>query len=281
APPPPPSVHNPGIHVRPLRLAAAAACLSAVAVLTACDPDGADGGSGAKTSAAAPPAASGTPSSGGAASGPAPAPTATGGGTAGGKGSAVPPAAWIAPQQVPLNAALHWTAPAPSAKSLGAKGQFLIEQLCHGKRSADWTDTVPGLDTASLGGADGDWKADQSIVSFGDAAKSSAAAQSAFGLLGAVKDEVRNCAATAPGAKAEITGDDSEYLVATVTVPQPDGGAVQVHEYLTTSGGALVELTLHTRVAKGGHPRTAWSAPADSAVLSALAKPVCTAYQDC
>ncbi|KDN87131.1 hypothetical protein [Kitasatospora cheerisanensis] len=264
--------------MRPLRLAAAAvACLSAVAVLTACDPEGADGGSAAKTSAA-PPAASGAPSSGGGASAPAPAPSATGGG---GKGSAVPAAAWIAPQQVPLNAALHWTAPASSAKSLGAKGRFLIEQLCHGTRSADWTDTVPGVDTASLGGADGDWKADQSIVSFGDASKSSAAAQSAFGLLGAVKDEVRACAATASGAKAEITGDDSEFLVATVTLPQPDGGTVQVHEYLTTSGGALVELTLHARLAKGGHPKTAWSAPADGAVLSALAKPVCTAYKDC
>ncbi|MFD8481769.1 hypothetical protein [Kitasatospora sp. NPDC059673] len=267
--------------MRPLRLAATAvACLTAIAALTACDPEGSGGGDAGKT-AAAPPAASGTPSAGSTASGspksdPGAAPSA-----GGGKSSTVPAAAWIAPQQVPLNAALHWTAPATSAKSLGAKGQFQIEQLCHGKRSDDWTDTVPGVDTASLGGASGDWKADQSIVSFGDASKSSVAAQSAFGLLGAVKDEVKNCATTVPGAKAEITGDDSEYLVATVTVPQSDGGTVQVHEYLTTSGGALVELTLHAQTAKGAHPKTAWSAPADTAVLSALAKPVCTAFKDC
>ncbi|KIQ66820.1 hypothetical protein TR51_05030 [Kitasatospora griseola] len=265
--------------MRPLRLAAtAAACLSAVLVLTACDPDGTGGSDTARTSAAAP-AGSATPSTAGRESGsPKPGQSAP---TGGGKASTVPAAAWIGAQQVPLNAALHWTEPASSAKSLGAEGRFRIEQLCHGKRSDDWADTVPGVDTASLGGAEGDWKADQSIASFGDAAKSSAAAQSAFGLLGALKDEVRNCATTVPGAKAEITGDDSEFLVATVTLPQSGGGTVQVHEYLTTSGGAVVELTLQAEVAKGGHPKTAWSAPADSAVLSALAKPVCTAYKDC
>jgi len=260
--------------VRPLRLAAAtAACLTALAALTACNPDGTDGGD------AASPAASSAPSS--AASGSPKSDPTTAAPAGGGKASTVPAAAWIAPQQVPLNAALHWTAPASSAKSLGAKGQFKIEQLCHGKRSDDWADVVTDLDTASLGGAAGDWQADQSIVSFGDAAKSSAVAQTAFGVLGAVKDEVKGCATTVPGAKVEIAGDDSEYLVATVTVPQSDGGTVQVHEYLTTSGGALVELTLHAQVAKGGHPKTAWSAPADSAVLSALAKPVCTAFKDC
>ncbi|MGW4383402.1 hypothetical protein [Kitasatospora sp. NPDC004531] len=265
--------------MRPLRLAAtAAACLTAIAVLTACEPDGSDGGDAGKT-AAAPPAATGAPAAGAASGSPKADPSGAPAG--GGKTSAVPAAAWVAPQQVPLNAALHWTAPAASAKSLGAKGQFLIEQLCHGKRADDWADTVPGVDTASLGGAEGDWKADQSIASFGDASKSSAAAQSAFGLLGALKDEVKNCSATVPGAKAEITADDSEYLAATVTLPQPDGGTVQVHEYLTTSGGALVELTLHAKTAKGAHPKTAWSAPADAALLKALATPVCTAYKDC
>ncbi|MFJ5925129.1 hypothetical protein ACIQF6_21245 [Kitasatospora sp. NPDC092948] len=271
--------------MRSLRsVAATAACLTAIAVLTACDPSGTDGGDTARTTAAAP-AAGTTQPSGSAESGTeSGAPTAapsTGAPAGGGKASTVPSAAWINPQQVPLNTALHWTAPAQGAKSLGAKGQFKIEQLCHGKRSDDWADVVTDLDTASLGGAAGDWQADQSIVDLGDAAKSSAVAQTAFGVLGAVKDEVKGCAATAPGAKVEIVGDDSEYLVATVTVPQSDGGAVQVHEYLTTSGGALVELTLHAQVAKGGHPKTAWSAPADSAVLSALAKPVCTAFKDC
>ncbi|MFF0298461.1 hypothetical protein ACFYS8_19430 [Kitasatospora sp. NPDC004615] len=265
--------------MRPFRLAATAvACLTAVAVLTACDPDNTDGGDAGKT-AAAPPAASGAPSAGGTESGSPKTDPSAAQSAGGGKASTVPAAAWINPQQVPLNAALHWTAPA--AKSLGAKGQFQIEQLCHSKRSADWADTVPGVDTASLGGAPDDWKADQSIVTFGDANKSSAAVQSAFGLLGAVKDEVKHCATTAPGAKAEITVDESEHLVATVTVPQADGGTVTVHEYLTTSGGALVELTLHAQAAKGGHPKTAWSAPADSAVLSAIAKPVCTAFKDC
>ncbi|OKJ02914.1 hypothetical protein [Kitasatospora sp. CB01950] len=268
--------------MRPLRLAAAAAvCLSAMAVLTACNPDGTDGGDAGKT-AAAPPAATGAPSSSaGASSSESPKPEQTGAPAGGGKASAVPAAAWITPQQVPLNAALHWTAGASSAKSLGAKGQFRIEQLCHGKRSADWADAFDSLDTASLGGAAGDWQAAQSIVSFGDANKSSAAAQSAYGLLGAVKDEVKACTATVPGAKVDITGDDSEFLAATVTLPQADGGTVQVHEYLTTSGGALAELTLHAQVAKGAHPKTAWSAPADSAVLKALATPVCTAYKDC
>ncbi|ROR45650.1 hypothetical protein [Kitasatospora cineracea] len=267
--------------MRSLRLTAAAvACLSAVAVLTACDPEGTDTGDSAASAApstastAAPTAA---PSAAGSASPAASksqgAPEATPG-----KAGRLPAGVWIDPKAVPLNSALHWKA--GPAKVLGEKGRLRIEELCKIPRDDSFAE-VPMVETAALGGAAGDWAADETIASFGSSAKSSGAAQSAYGLLSGVTEGLKGCASTVPGATVKVTVEDGMTVAATLTVPQSGGGSTEVHEYLTAKDGTLAELTLHAQLPKGGHPKTAWAGGSDDAVLNPLAAPVCTAFADC
>ncbi|MGW4695067.1 hypothetical protein ACWEO1_22120 [Kitasatospora cineracea] len=263
--------------MRSLRLTAAAvACLSAVAVLTACDPEGTDTGDSA-ASAAPSTASTAAPSAAGSASPAASksqgAPEATPG-----KAGRLPAGVWIDPKAVPLNSALHWKA--GPAKVLGEKGRLRIEELCKIPREDSFAE-VPMVETAALGGAAGDWAADETIASFGSSAKSSGAAQSAYGLLSGVTEGLKGCASTVPGATVKVTVEDGMTVAATLTVPQPGGGSTEVHEYLTAKDGTLAELTLHAQLPKGGHPKTAWAGGSDDAVLNPLAAPVCTAFADC
>ncbi|MEU5389428.1 MULTISPECIES: hypothetical protein [Kitasatospora] len=263
--------------MRSLRLTAAAvACLSAVAVLTACDPEGTDTGDSA-ASAAPSTASTAAPSAAGSASPAASksqgAPEATPG-----KAGRLPAGVWIDPKAVPLNSALHWKA--GPAKVLGEKGRLRIEELCKIPREDSFAE-VPMVETAALGGAAGDWAADETIASFGSSAKSSGAAQSAYGLLSGVTEGLKGCASTVPGATVKVTVEDGMTVAATLTVPQSGGGSTEVHEYLTAKDGTLAELTLHAQLPKGGHPKTAWAGGSDDAVLNPLAAPVCTAFADC
>ncbi|MFJ1754735.1 hypothetical protein [Kitasatospora sp. NPDC088134] len=274
--------------MRPLRPAAVtAACLSVVALLTACDPEG--GGSTAAGSAAAPPPAASSPAGGSASSPaggpsgtPAPAGSPRSGTVASGGTSKLPLAVWLPAAALPLDAQLGWAVGQP--RGGGPRDRFAIEEMCLGKRDAAWADAVPGVDSVALnGGGTKGWSGSESIAGFGSAAKSSAAKQSSFGLLNALKDEVKACPSTAPGATVKIVADDSETLAAVVTLPssKAGAGAVEVHEYLTTSGGAVVELNVWTDVPRGGAVNVPWGKQDDAALLAALAKPVCTALKDC
>ncbi|MEV4559228.1 hypothetical protein AB0K51_19875 [Kitasatospora sp. NPDC049285] len=260
--------------MRAFRLAAAAACL---AVLTACGPDDTPAPA-ASSPAAAPSSPAAAPASDPPSSAP---PSAAVPSVSAGGGKASPlPAVWISPQAVPLESVYHWGTPAKSARGVD-EPVFVFEQVCRGKRPADLPRPMKSA-TAALGGAQaGDWQADETVGSWGPAT-SSAQAQAAYEFLGGLIAELKDCASTAPGARVEVTTEDAaNKLAATLTVPQPDGTAVQLHEYLTVSGGAVAELALRAQTAKGAKPRTAWSAPTDDAVLKALAQPVCTAFKDC
>ncbi|WP_033216539.1 hypothetical protein [Kitasatospora phosalacinea] len=274
--------------MRSLRLAAATvACLSAVALLSACDPEGTDTGDSATTATATSAAASAPAATGGrsaAAGTESPAAAKTSAAPAGatpGKAGRLPAGVWVDPKAVPLNSALHWKAPGSAAKVLGEKGLLQIEGICRSERD-DYYAEVPMVETASLGGSTGDWKADETIASYGSGAKSSGVVQSASALMQQFAQEVKDCATTAPGAKVTVVAEDSDRLFADLTVPQADGTTVEVHEYLVDNRGTVAELTLRADLAKGGRPKTAWAAPADKqALVDGLGKPACAAFKDC
>ena len=266
--------------MRSLRLAAATvACLSAVALLSACEPDGSDAGdsTAATTAAAAPTGAAGTPAAEKTAAGQSPAaPAATPG-----KAGRLPAGVWVDPKAVPLNAALHWKAPGSAAQVLGEQGRLQVETVCGSKRD-DYYAEVPMVETAPLGGTAGDWKAVETVASFGSGQKSSGVIQSAYALMGQFAQEVKDCATTAPGAKVTVIAEDADHLFADLSVPQADGSTVELHEFLVSNRGTVAELTLRADLAKGARPKTAWSAPADQqALVDALGKPACTAFKDC
>ncbi|GLW55666.1 hypothetical protein [Kitasatospora phosalacinea] len=263
--------------MRSLRLAAATvACLSAVALLSACDPEGTDTGdsaaSGAPTAVPSAPAAAKTPA--------AKTPAASEAAATPGKAGRLPAGVWVDPKAVPLNAALHWSAPGP-AKVLGEQGKLQIETLCHTRRD-EYHAEVAMVETASLGGASGDWKADETIASYGSGADSSGVIQTTYALMGVFAQGVKDCAETAPGAEVTVIGEDADHLFADVTLPQADGSTVVVHEFLVSNRGSIAELTLRADLPAGARPKTAWTAPTDRQALSdALGKPACTAFKDC
>ncbi|GAA2740354.1 MULTISPECIES: hypothetical protein [Kitasatospora] len=263
-------------------LAAAAAALCCAAALTACDPDG-SGSDGATATAAS----STSPS---AASAPASAPASAAAsasasaGKPGGAPSTLPAGIWIATTDVPLDSVYHWQTPSAVAKAAKAPA-FQFETLCHSKRSADLDTTAKGAQNgavAQLGkGGAAEWQAQETILSWGPA-KSSGPAQTAYAFTGSLAAEVKACASTAPGATVKVdTEDGGNLFVATLTVPQSGGGSVTLHEYLTTSGATVAELSVWASVPAGGKPRTAWSAPSEIEVGKALGVPICTALKDC
>ncbi|MFB7947790.1 hypothetical protein ACFC6L_23075 [Kitasatospora phosalacinea] len=271
--------------MRSLRLAAATvACLSAVALLSACDPEGTDTGDsaapGAPSAVPGAPAAQTTAAKAGAAQTTAAKASAAPAATPG-KAGRLPAGVWVDPKAVPLNAALHWKAPGSAAKVLGEQGKLQIETLCHTRRD-EYHAEVAMVETASLGGATGDWKADETIASYGSGADSSGVIQTTYALMGVFAQGVKDCADTAPGAEVTVVGEDADHLFADVTLPQADGSTVVVHEFLVSNRGSIAELTLRADLPAGARPKTAWKAPTDRQALSdALGKPACTAFKDC
>ena len=268
--------------MRPLRIAAAAAvCLAA---LTACGPEEAPP-SGTARPPVPPPAASARTSPPAAASPVAASPkaSATPAAKATGRPSPLPAAVWIGPHAVPLDAVRHWAAPASTARGADTSA-LAFEQACRTERDPDVVELIgsPHTAVAVLGdGGDREWRARETVVSWGPIT-SSGAAQNVYAVLQGLTRELEDCAATAPGARVDLAPENEAHQqAATLTVPRPGGGSTELHVYLTMSGGAIAELVVETVLPQGGRPRTAWAAPADDAVLTALARPVCTAFKDC
>jgi hypothetical protein len=249
---------------RATALLASAAALVSLAVLTACGPDDPANAPAtpSQSSAAAPPPSTSA----------APAPSPTGGDHTAPTG--VPDTAWMAARDIPLDAAYHWPALAGVAK--GGKNPVLqAETVCGSKRSADLDGITGGANAAkaTLGSGE-DWHAQETLVNW--PGTTSGAMQTSAALFRGISDEIKSCATTAPGATVKVTVDDGQQLVASLTVPQPGGASVTLHEYLVNNAGTVAELAVWS----GPHPKTVWAAT-DATVLKGLNAPLCSAFKDC
>lgn len=257
---------------------ATAAALVCLGALSACGPDnGADQNAGPATgstaapatgTAAAPPSGSAKPSA-----------------AAPGASRDIPAGAWISPRAVPLDSAHHWTAPASSAKAVGGAPVFKLQELCHSTLSKDNESLGTGQAAAQAvlgaGGAD-QWQAQQTLLYQGDPRPSSGVAQSAHAVFRDLRDELKDCARTAPGATVKVTSpEDATYVAATVTVPQPGGTTAVLHTYLTAPDGTVNELALWATTKAGAQPKVPWAGPADAEVAKAMDAALCAALKDC
>lgn len=162
---------------------------------------------------------------------------------------------------------------------------FKLQELCHSKLSQDNESLGAGRAAAQsvigAGGAD-QWQAQQTLLYEGDPRPSSGVAQSAYAVFGDLRDEVKACAKTVPGATVKVTSpEDGKYFAATVTVPQAGGTTVTLHEYLTAPDGTVNELSLWTAGKPGAQPKVPWAGPADADVAKAMDSALCTALKDC
>ncbi|MFD0346528.1 hypothetical protein ACFQ0M_11385 [Kitasatospora aburaviensis] len=176
-------------------------------------------------------------------------------------------------------------APAGTAKSVAGAPTFKLQELCHSKLSPDTADLGTGRAAAqSLLGAGGpdQWQAQQTLLYEGDPRPSSGVAQSAHAVFSDLREEVKACAKSAPGATVKVTSpEDANYFAATVTVPQAGGNAVTLHEYLTAPDGTVNELAVWTTGKSGAQPKVPWAGPADADVAKAMDSALCTTLKDC
>lgn len=208
-------------------------------------------------------------------------PTATTGSSGGGV-PGLPASVWLASRAIPMDSTYHWNALAGAAKA-ASNPTYEFERLCNSTRdpSNDLSDWKGPAGQASIGTGDSaDWQVSQTVIHF--PGNTNTAVQTAYQLYQGLKDELNACPTSAPGATVRVTTSDvttrpgDSDLAAIVTVPNTSGGTFTLHEYLTVTDSAVVELTV-----RSDRPTHPWSAPADATVLRSLESPICPVFKDC
>ncbi|MGW2249664.1 hypothetical protein ACWCXH_05635 [Kitasatospora sp. NPDC001660] len=269
--------------MRTIRLAGATgAALLCLGALSACGPD--NGGQDASKTAA-PTAAPAT----GATAAPTAAPTGatpTNGAKGTSTGNLIPAKAWMDTKSIPLDDTLHWAPLAANANPAPRPVVFKGMELCHAQIAKDDTSMFTGsaASKAAVGFGGDHWTAQQTLLFEGDPTRSSGTKQltnlAEEHLTAAIKD----CAKTAPSATVKVTspgGGDAPYFAATLTLPQPDGTAVTLHEYVLAAGGTVSELSVWATAKDGGQPKEVWTAPDDKFVATGMTAPICEALPGC
>ncbi|MFI9360711.1 hypothetical protein ACIG5E_06575 [Kitasatospora sp. NPDC053057] len=256
---------------------ATTAALLCVGALSACGPDN-SGQDGGKTAAPAPTSAAPT----GAAPTGAP---ATGGSTSkpDADGKTLPAKAWMDNKSIPMDETYHYAPLAANAKPVTGAVTFKGMELCHAAPTKDQEGQFTGTAAKASVGFGGDrWTAQQTLLVHGDPTHSSGTKQLTNLAEGNLTDALKACAKTAPGATVKVnSADGAPYFAAVLTVPQQDGSTTTLHEYVTTDGGWVSELSVWAVTKGGAQPKDAWKGPEDKYVATGMSAPLCEAFPGC
>lgn len=180
----------------------------------------------------------------------------------------IPRSAWIAPTSIPLYDTYRW--PELSGLAVTAMSpRFRFEELC-GVPAADDPRAWSVAARAEVTGLDGQWRMRANIMHWrGEVWRSGEFATTVFDRAVAA---LRSCQRTAPLVSPSVTLAEPTRMAAVLTAPDRS----VLHEYLVVDprSGTISELALWSTPL----PRTRWPAVDDSAVLEALAAPLCSAY---
>lgn len=179
----------------------------------------------------------------------------------------IPESAWIAPAAVPFHSVYAW--PQLSGLAVTARQpRFAFEVLCGTPAVAGDPRAYVVAERSEVSSPDGEWHLRAQILHWRgetwrggqDAATTFAAAVSALAA----------CQETNATASASLTVEEPDRLAAAVS------GPVVMHEYLVADPvtSTVTELALWSQ----GPARTSWPAVTDTAILEAMAAPLCTAY---
>lgn len=200
--------------------------------------------------------------------------------------TAIPPAAWIAPSEIPLYAAYHWSSPASAAKTAKSPVLSLVQDCQLTLSGADQSElgAFPAAQadlsptTGASGGQD-DWAAQETILATNDT--SSGDIQGIYSLYMDLVANLAKCANTASGAKVSVAVNQGAEYAATITVPTSTGSTLTWHEYLAAPYGYLVELSVYVAPYSGDKPSASWGGSSASSVLSALQSGPCSVTKLC
>ncbi|MFG2847701.1 hypothetical protein ACGF12_31700 [Kitasatospora sp. NPDC048296] len=264
--------------MRSIRLATAtAAALLCAGALSACGPDN-SGQDGGKTAAPAPTGATAAPTGGGTAK-----PTTGASKPATDGADTIPAKAWMDTKSIPMDETYHYAPLAANAKPVSGAVAFKGMELCHTAADKDQEGPLTGVAAKSSVGFGGDrWTAQQTLLVHGDPTHSSGTKQLTNLAKGYLTDALKACAKTAPGATVKVnSAQDAPYFAAVLTIPQQDGSTATLHEYVTTDGGWVSELSVWATTKAGAQPKDAWKGPEDKYVATGMSAPLCEAFPGC
>ncbi len=188
----------------------------------------------------------------------------------------IPPKAWIASNQLPLNDSLHWPELGDVAEPVSSQS-FQSTSLCGGQ-----PESMSGSNNAiaTVDNGTDSWSAQQVIVHYpGDPWTMGQTAQALFTDL---QTRIGSCQKAAAGTTITVT-TPSEFCTAlktggchqlATTIENPERH-VTAHVYLVVAGSTVTEVTVWS----SGTPSVSWSMPTDSAVFDAMTPQLCTAWK--
>lgn len=190
--------------------------------------------------------------------------------------TAVPAAAWIHSNRLPLNDSQHWPDLADSAQPLG-NNTFQIDSLCAGTP----TQVGGGENARSLiDRGDNNWSAQQVIVHYpGDPWTMGQTAHASFTAL---QGTLTGCQSTSPTTQLTITTPKQfcpsmqrggcNQVAAEIRLPDKH---MTAHVYLAVVGSTVTELSVWST----GTPAAQWAATADEDVFAAMNPQLCSVWE--
>ncbi|MFV8162357.1 hypothetical protein ACNQVK_09690 [Mycobacterium sp. 134] len=190
---------------------------------------------------------------------------------------AVPTAAWVHSNRLPLDGSQQWPNLADSAESLGSN-TFRTDSLCAGTPTqAGGSENARSLIDR---GAD-NWSVQQVLVHYpGDPWTMG---QTAHAMFNELQNTLKGCQNSSSGASLALTTPPSSacpsverggcnQVAAEVHSPRGD---VTAHIYLASVGSTVTELSLWS----SGTPTAQWPAPADEDVFAAMNPQLCSVWE--
>lgn len=190
--------------------------------------------------------------------------------------TAVPTAAWVHSNRLPLNDSAHWPDLADSVQPLGSN-TFRTDSLCAGTPAE-----VGGSENARalIDRGDDNWSAQQVIVHYpGDPWTMG---QTAHAMFTALQGTLTGCQSTSPTAQLTMTTPKQfcpsmqrggcNQVAAEIRLPDKN---ITAHVYLAVVGSAVTELSVWST----GTPAAQWPALADEDVFAAMNPQLCSVWE--
>lgn len=179
----------------------------------------------------------------------------------------IPDSAWISPVQIPLNDRYDWPRLAGLAVTAAAP-RFRFEEVCAGAPPANDPRGYAVAERVAVVNGPGQWQLQTQILHWrGETWRGGETVREVFA---AAVNALRACQLTNVLASPSLTVDEPDRIAAVIS------GPVIVRQYLLANpaSSTISALSLWS----DAPPLTPWPPVADTAVLDALAAPLCTAY---
>jgi hypothetical protein len=183
----------------------------------------------------------------------------------------IPPAAWIAPAVIPLDAEYHWPTLSPLAV-VQQRPRFYFEDQCAGSPTPNDPRAYAVAARATVTRPPGEWQLQAQVLHWrGD---TWLGGQLADEVVRSAAAALRACQLTAPHVSPTVTTEEPGKLAAVLTVAGTP--TTVVHQYLMAhpQSSSVVELAMWST----SPPADNWPAIPDGRMLDAMMAPLCEAY---